>query len=261
MKRRLIALASACFTNSASAFVVPTPPINKCTWPSERIHRISYARTALFGTIQFNGKAQADLTATVPQTLYGDTLTSNNRTLSSFLLSSDSDAILLGMKGDGGVAQVVQLDSASSPMSASTWECRQSSLEWFGMTLIPIFTNTLERSETLNNDSDGTVIISIIDATTQVENGGKLGSALASAMRRSEFEGRNIVFWKEEDDANNYKLVGDLELKLTINLPAFLPLPPGFNKIGSRIIERTCRERLRQNLRDISNAYHDWATS
>ena len=258
MKRWLIAFASACLNSSASAFVL-TSPTNKCTRSIERTHHTYNqfkARTVLYGTIQLNGKAQADLTATIPQTLFGDTVTSNDRTLTSFLLSPDSDAILLGMKGDGGVAQVVKLDSSPSTMSASTWECRQSSLDWFGLTLIPIFTMTLERSE----DSDGTIIISIIDATTQVENGGKLGNALASAMRRSEFEGRNIVFWKEED-AHNYTLVGDIELKLTISLPAFLPLPPGFNKIGSRIIERTCRERLRQNLRDISNAYHEWATS
>ena len=214
--------------------------------------------TALFGTIRFVGKAQADLIATIPPTLDPGGI-SSDRTLSKFMLSSDSDAILLGMKEDGGVAQVTKLQSQKE---SSTWECRQSSIEWFGMTLVPIFTNVIERSETIDRDKDGTVMISIIDATTQVENGGKLGSALASAMRRSVFEGRNVVLWKErENDDNSYKLVGDIELSLTINLPPFLPLPPGFNRIGSRIVERTCKERLRQNLRDVSNAYHDWATS
>lgn len=162
-------------------------------------------------------------------------------------------------QGQGGVAQVTKLQSNQQE---STWECRQSSIDWFGMTLIPIFTNVIERSEASSSNSDGLVVISIIDAKTQVENGGKLGSALASAMKRSVFEGRNMVFWKEQqEDELSYKLVGDIELSLTINLPPFMPLPPGFNTIGSRIVERTCKERLRQNLRDVSDAYHYWATN
>lgn len=222
-------------------------------------HNAAPSATALFGTIRFKGKARADLTATIPPTLHGD-YTTSNRTLSTFLYSSESDAILLGMKqGQGGVAQVTKLQSNQQE---STWECRQSSIDWFGMTLIPIFTNVIERSEASSSNSDGSVVISIIDAKTQVENGGKLGSALASAMKRSVFEGRNMVFWKEQqEDELSYKLVGDIELSLTINLPPFMPLPPGFNTIGSRIVERTCKERLRQNLRDVSDAYHYWATN
>ena len=239
------------YRSSVNAFA----PTSNPRFHSRRIETAS--RTALFGTIRFVGKAQADLIATTPPTLDPDGI-SSERTLSKFMLSSDSDAILLGMKGDGGVAQVTKVESQ---LQSSTWECRQSSIEWFGMTLVPIFTNVIERTETVDRDKDGTVIISIIDATTQVENGGKLGSALASAMRRSVFEGKNVVLWKERDGDKSYKLVGDIELSLTINLPPFLPLPPGFNRIGSRIVERTCKERLRQNLRDVSNAYHDWATS
>ncbi|KAL7511090.1 hypothetical protein ACHAXN_011435 [Cyclotella atomus] len=218
--------------------------------PPSHVGAVSATTTTLYGTIRFQGKAQADLIATIPLTLH-DEYTTSNKTLSTFLSSSDSDAILLGMKQEGGVAQVTQLQSDTQ---SSTWECRQSSIEWFGMTLIPIFTNVIER-----NGEDGSIIISIVDAKTQVENGGKIGSALASAMRRSVFEGRNIVFWKEKKEDRSYTLVGDIELSLTINLPPFMPLPPGFNRIGSRIVERTCRERLRQNLRYVSDAYHHWA--
>lgn len=251
----IVALISIiCCFSSAAAFVIARSSQNTL-----RNTKKSSSKTAIFGTIRFKGKAQADLTATIPPTLHGDYV-SSNRTLSTFLSSSESDAILLGMKqGDGGVARVTKVQT---DQQASTWECRQSSIEWFGMTLIPIFTNVIERSEALDKRSDGSVIISIIDAQTQVENGGKIGSALASAMRRSIFEGRNIVFWKEqEQDDLSYKLMGDIELNLTINLPPFMPLPPGFNTIGSRIVERTCRERLRQNLRDVSDAYHHWANS
>jgi hypothetical protein len=252
----LLALALATsffhFSGSAIAFAPKSQ--------SNPIQKRITSSTALFGTIRFKGKAQADLTAAIPPTLYENYATSN-KTLSAFLLSSESDAILLGMKDDGGVAQVTQVDAQSS---SSTWECRQSSIDWFGMTLIPIFTNVIERSEPLRDDEDGgSVIISIVEANTQVENGGRLGSALASAMRRSVFAGRNIVMWKEqeEEDDKSYTLIGDIELSLTITLPPFMPLPPGFNTIGSRIVERTCKERLRQNLRDVSDSYYDWALS
>eukprot|EP00804_Cyclotella_cryptica_P006813 CCRYP_010945-RA/>CCRYP_010945-RA protein AED:0.13 eAED:0.11 QI:0/-1/0/1/-1/1/1/0/243 len=238
------------------------------------MHKIT---TSLFGTIRFKGNAKADLTASVPpRGLHGDEsdITNYNRTLTSFLSSSDSDAILLGMKDGsaGGIAQVRKIET-QSPASPSvlersrgnsvTWECRQSKIEWFGMTLVPIFTNVIERSESTTHPSSGsgTVVISIIDAKTEVQNGGRLGGTLASAMKRSVFEGRYIVFWREEHgehESMRYTLEGDIELSLTINLPPFVPLPPGFNSIGSRIVERTCRDRLRQNLRDVSDAYVDW---
>jgi hypothetical protein len=160
------------------------------------------------------------------------------------------------MKGSsgGGVAEVKKIKETEG---SSTWECRQGSIDWFGMTLIPIFINVIERSEFEGSSGEGTVVISIIDAKTQVENGGRFGNTLGSAMKRSVFEGRNVIFWKDEGDS--YTLEGNIELSLTINLPPFLPLPPGFNRIGSMIVERTCRERLRQNLRDVSDAYTRWA--
>lgn len=245
-------IAALVFISCICSLAAFTPASTNLCNSIEVHHFNKPSTTALYGTIRFRGKAQADLSATIPLTLHGGSI-SSDKSLSTFLTSSDSDAILLGMKEDGGVAQVTKISSGSS---SSTWECRQSSIEWFGMTLVPIFTNVLERSK-----ESGSIIISIVDAKTQVENGGKLGSTLASAMRRSVFEGKNVVLWKEEDDKQNYKLFGDIELSLTINLPPFMPLPPGFNKIGSRIVERTCKERLRQNLRDVSDAYHYWANS
>lgn len=242
--------------------------------PNRITHKIS---SSLFGTIRFKGNAKSDFTAFVPpRGLHGDESdTINfNKTLTRFLSSSDSDAILLGMKSgrDGGIAQVRKIEtqppSSSSVLERNrgnsvTWECRQSNIDWFGMTLVPIFTNVIERSESTTHPSSrsGTVVISIIDAKTEVQNGGRLGGTLASAMKRSFFEGRYIVFWREEHrdhESRTYTLEGDIELALTINLPPLLPLPPGFNSIGSRIVERTCRDRLRQNLRDVSEAYVDW---
>ena len=41
----------------------------------------------------------------------------------------------------------------------------------------------------------------------------------------------------------------------------FCDSQPGFNAIGSKIVQTTCRIRLKQNLEDISNAYLQWHSS
>jgi hypothetical protein len=94
------------------------------------------------------------------------------------------------------------------------------------------------------------VVVSIIDARTEVgtevKQGGRLGNVLASAMQRSTFAGRNAITWREHSvasdtagGARSCDLEGNLKLTLTITLPPFLPLPLGFNTIGSKIVERT----------------------
>jgi len=211
--------------------------------------------TTLFGTIRFVGTARAFLDIPSIITIDED---KGDKSLSTFLASSASDSALLGKD------RQLMNGNQSSADSGALWECKQASVQWFGMSLIPIFINRIEK-----NPSRSNVIISIIDARTEVEQAGRLGigNTLASTMERSEFEGSNAVSWvKNEsasddnvnDNAISYALEGNLDLTLTINLPRFLPLPPGFNKIGSKIVARTCRERLRQNLGEISDAYSDW---
>ena len=143
------------------------------------------------------------------------------------------------------------------------WECRQASVRWFGMEVAPVFISRIDK-----NPTEKTVVVSIVDARTEVEQGGRLGNVLASAMQRAKFAGRNAITWKEHNVASNSAggarscdLEGNLKLTLTITLPPFLPLPPGFNTIGSKIVKRTCAERLRQNLSELSDAYLIWATS
>ena len=104
--------------------------------------------------------------------------------------------------------------------------------------MIPIFINRIERGATAGSfgsqeQEEGRVITSIEEARTDVQGGG-LGSALESAMKLSEFDGRTIVTWKE--GKSSYHIEGDLVLNLTIKLPRILPLPPGFNAIGSKIL-------------------------
>lgn len=217
--------------------------------------------THLFGTIRFVGNANARLD-TPPIIITGDQ--DEDRSFSKFLASSASDPILLGAKKDakGAISQCERIDSGDDESAGELWECKQASVGWFGMTLVPIFVNRIEK-----NLPRGDLVISIIDAKTEVQSGGRVGNTLASAMKRSQFEGRNAIAWKKRNDGStddgpqSYALDGNLKLTLTITLPPFLPIPPGFNTIGSKIVERTCKERLQQNLSDISNAYLIWATT
>mmetsp|Transcript_6336 Transcript_6336/g.9851 ORF Transcript_6336/g.9851 Transcript_6336/m.9851 type:complete len:232 (-) Transcript_6336:317-1012(-) len=200
------------------------------------------------GTIRFVGIASASVR--------GDTILSNDdegndKSLSKFLSSDASNRILLGTD------DTKLISSAGDAI----YECYQGGVAWFGLTLIPIFINRIERGATAGSfgsqeQEEGRVITSIEEARTDVQGGG-LGSALESAMRLSEFDGRTIVTWKE--GKSSYHIEGDLVLNLTIKLPRILPLPPGFNAIGSKIFERICRERLKQNLIDTKAAYIEWA--
>ncbi len=232
--------------------------------------RRSRLTTSLCGTVNFRGVASAKLT--------GERDGSGNMSstsLKEFLLTSASDSVLLGMKNSGndsGISHCTRIEGSDyASKNAELWECRQASIEWFGLTLVPVFVNEIERSITSSTRNGGSVVISIIDAKTEVQRGGTFGNTLASAMKRSVFEGRNVVRWEEhstnandQDDGTSkqkYTLEGNIKLSLTIKLPPLIPLPPGFNAIGSKIVERTCRDRLRRNLEDISSAYLQWANS
>ena len=229
----LRALSLALLLATAASFVSPTSS-------SSRIYQTKTS-TSLAGTIRFVGKASAS--ASGDAILFNDDEV-DDKSLSKFLSSDASNRILLGTDD-------------TKLIGDSIYECRQGSVAWFGLSLIPIFVNRIDRGTAgSGSQEDGKVTTSIVEARTEVSGGG-LGNVLASAMKRSEFEGRTIVSWKE--GKSSYQIEGDLVLNLTIKLPRILPLPPGFNAIGSKIVERTCKERLKQNLLDIKAAYIEWA--
>jgi len=209
-------------------------------------------RTRLFGTIRFVGDANARFDT--PPIALIDEDDDLETSLTDFFAASASDPVLLGTKENAkGISQCSRMGEEGE--KGQLWECRQASVGWFGMTLQPVFVNRIQK-----DPDNGKVVITIEDARTEVDSGGRLGNTLASAMRRSKFEGRTAISWKDKSSIGEqcYALEGSLKLTLSINLPPFLPLPPGFNSIGSRIVERTCRERLKQNLSDISDAYLQW---
>ena len=225
-------LASACLLLHSDAFVAPT---------SKR-STLAKSSTSLGGTIRFVGKASSSISG--DDILYKDDGDENDKSLLKFLSSDASNKVLMGTEN------ICRLTSTAD--GEETWECTQTSVAWFGMTLVPIFVNKIERGSA----EKGEITTTIVEARTEVEGGG-IGNALAKAMKRSVFEGRTIYSFKES--GSTYDIDGDLELNLTIKLPSLLPLPPGFNTIGSKIVERTCRERLKINIRDLRDAYIEWA--
>ena len=243
-----MAASSACLRAIGLSFLIATTAA--FVSPTSCSRRISKAcetktSTSLAGTIRFVGKASTSVSGDA--ILLSNNDEGNYKSLSNFLSSDASNKILLGTEN-------IKLISSAAAGDA-IYECTQGSVAWFGLTLIPIFINRIDRC-TSGSQEEGKVTTSIEEARTEVQGGG-LGNALASAMKRSVFEGRTIVSWKE--GKSSYHIEGDLVLNLTIKLPRILPLPPGFNAIGSKIVERTCRERLKQNLVDIEAAYIEWA--
>ena len=177
----------------------------------------------------------------------------NRKSLSKFLTSPASDTVLLGKTSTCTRIEDEKFTNQGGGEGGELWECRQANVAFFGMQISPVFINRLERTTTKNE-----VTITLLDSTSEVE-GGRLGNTLASVMKKSKFEGRNTITWKElEQQEEMIHLEGKLNLTLTITLPPFLPLPPGFNAIGSKIVERTCAERLKQNLVEVSDAYQLW---
>mmetsp|Transcript_14655 Transcript_14655/g.24914 ORF Transcript_14655/g.24914 Transcript_14655/m.24914 type:complete len:243 (+) Transcript_14655:97-825(+) len=236
-----MATAAACLRALSLVFLITSTAAFVTPASSSRISATCETKTStsLAGTIRFVGKASANVSGDA--ILFNDD-DENDKSLSKFLSSDASNRILLGTD------DTKLISSAGDAI----YECYQGGVAWFGLTLIPIFVNRIERG------TEGKVTTSIEEARTEIEGGGGLGgNALASAMKRSEFEGRTIVTWKEGE--SSYHIEGDLVLNLTIKLPRILPLPPGFNAIGSKIVERTCRERLKQNMIDTKNAYIEWA--
>lgn len=219
--------------------------------------RHSHCTTSLFGKIRFVGNAHAQLST---QPIIINNGVDDDKSLSKFLATPASDPVLLGTKAN--VGRAVRIDNNQSS-SGELWEVAQGSIGWFGMSLVPIFVNKIKKNIARGS---GHVVVYIIDAKTEVESGGgsRFGNTLASIMKNSMFEGMNSVAWNEQNndtDAQIYALEGRLELTIEINVPRFLPIPPGFNAIGGKIIERTCRTRLKQNLIDISDSYSLWANS
>ena len=257
----IVLAASSFFIITVSSFESSTTTNN-----NGRFSRISkqlsrrHRAFVLGGTIKFVGNASARLSIPSPiiiNNVDNSNDKENKKSLSNFLTTPASDTVLLGKTSTCTRIEDGTSTNTNQGGGEELWECRQASVAFFGLQISPVFTNRLERSTNKNE-----VTITLLDSRSEVE-GGRLGNTLASVMKKSKFEGRNTITWQENYDAmlpqqDDILLEGKLNLTLTITLPPFLPLPPGFNAIGSKIVERTCAERLKQNLNEVSDAYRLW---
>jgi hypothetical protein len=141
----------------------------------------------------------------------------------------------------------------------------------FHRALVPVFVNEILRPPTVDR-----VISNIVEARTDMATGGDTrnrAKAIVSIMERSTFEGRYTINWRgspttvasatpppsSSSPPQGWTLSADLELTLIVPLPLFVPLPPGFNAIGSRIVKGTCQKRVETNLMELRDAYVNWA--
>jgi len=196
--------------------------------------------TGLFGTLRFTG--DAEISADIPP---------GGASLSRFFESELADPILIGVTNDSSTYRRLESDGGDG---ATTLECRQKSLKDFlGLTLTPVITSRITK-----NVDESRLVVDILDANTEVSEG-RIGNTLRRLLKRATFEGRNHVSWTEHD--GGYRLVAKMDLVITVDLPPLLPLPPGFNLLGSRIVRSQSRGRLQESVDDIARAYREWSES
>lgn len=153
-----------------------------------------------------------------------------------------------------GTTEVKQLNPEHDP---TVWECLQPRIDFLGLDLQPSFTNRLERK-------DGKVTVAVIDSKTEVLKGNAANKIVANLMGRSKFSGQSIIQAKQQQQQpaqDSCTLSVDLSLSLNVPLPPFLPLPPGFNSMGSAIVSRTGKSRTKKLLDDLKRDYEEWASS
>lgn len=165
--------------------------------------------------------------------------------LSDFLLSGDSDEILLG------TSEFKKLDDV--------WQCKQAPVEWFSVMLTPIFNEVIERSP-----SSSRVDVRVLNARVEIDKGGKRSALVANAMgqvmSRASITGLNAVRWSET--SAGWSLTGDITLSVGVSPPRFFVVPRDlFEKVGSSIIRSTCKQRGDAFLDQLAKGYAEWARS
>jgi len=189
-------------------------------------------KTRLQATMEFQGESTTSIEVPL-----------DAERLREWMLSRDSDVFFLG------TSDVAKRDDG-------LWDTFQPSVEWFGLQLVPVFVIQLDRCKERQQVS---AVITEARSDIQNEKEGKMGKIIQKAMTSSTFRGGNtIALEPSKHDASSSVLTADLSLTLSIPLPRFVPLPPGFNKIGSRIVQSTCKRRLKQQLASLQDAYQTW---
>lgn len=217
-----------------------------------RVRRIQPSYTLkMSNSILFRGDASSQCVINLPP--------NSSRSLPQWLRHTDSTYALLGSNGQEQVLRF-QHNGEDGPL---LWECPQPPLHWFGNEISFTVVNSIDRHEGILDK----VSVSIMD-TRMVYTGSRRQTSISSIlstenllgtlMNQSKLYGGTELSWRSIGD-NSWMLSAKLDLALHVPLPSLLPLPPGFNKLGSSIVKRTCKSRLVSNLQELKEQYALWA--
>ena len=187
-------------------------------------------------TFVLSGRAQ--VSTMVPRT--------GASSLDDFLRTSASDTTLLGTEDYDVVNERL-------------WRCRQPAVPWFQISIIPVFTEVIERP--IGRTSVDIRVLSA-EAFLDGDKGSEtiMGRAMGELMASSSMSGCNALEWSETADASGWTLTGDIALTVTLARPRLLPMPRRiFERAGSEIIRSTCAARGSAFLEDVSAAYAVWS--
>mmetsp|Transcript_35656 Transcript_35656/g.86317 ORF Transcript_35656/g.86317 Transcript_35656/m.86317 type:complete len:326 (+) Transcript_35656:35-1012(+) len=230
----------------------------------------SSSSSGLHATLSFSGDASYTLEmkdATV-------------ESVSEFLQSPRSDVYLLGTSNIAKQEDEEKTSDDSNKKSkkddeGQLWECKQPVVDFMGLKLQPVFINKVRRV------ARGHVVVSIEDARTDIMKASRnpANRALTSILKSSTFAGESVFTVQprvlnddedsiingggetnslDDDDESSCMLSIELRLTLLIPLPSYMPIPPGFNSLGSAIVRRTGKSRTKRLLQRLQAAYHDY---
>lgn len=223
--------------------------VEECTL-QPRVRRISILKMS--NGILFRGDASSQCLINLPP--------NSSKSLPEWLRHTDSTNALLGSSNGQQLVVRRKQKGADGPL---LWECPQPPLHWFGNEILLTVVNSIDRHEGVVDK----VSISIVDARMmhtgrqqQVSRSSARSAEafLGTLMDQSKLYGGTVLSWNCVD-ASSWLLSAKLDLTLHVPLPRLLPLPPGFNTLGSNIIKRTCRSRLVSNLEELKEQYAQWA--
>ena len=141
-------------------------------------------------------------------------------------------------------------------------------LEFFGMELVPTFVQRISLQNNKNkeagvsgsNSKDSLSLnVSIEDSSVNASQSSRIGNLVERVMKTCSFQGSNELTCTPISGTNGeeyWELSSDFTLNMQFYLGSrLMVLPPGFNTIGSRIVERTVKKRVKDNLLQLAEKY------
>jgi hypothetical protein len=158
---------------------------------------------------------------------------------------------------------------------STVFECRQPVVDFLGLELQPVFLHEIDRRPPPPPETDDgrggaatVVTVTILEARVEIppSKPNLANRGVRRIMEQAQFQGRAVITavpasGPRTNDPPPLLLSVDLTLTLTVELPPYLPVPPGFNRIGSAIMRRAGTARSQQLLEDMKQHYENWKSN